>query len=234
MVIRSCLLSLLLIMSSISLAETKNPDPWRGFNYKVFQFNEFFDKNILKPIAKGYKKVTPKIVNKGIVNFFSNLSEPRTFVNDLLQAKPKEAIVDFGRFGVNSTLGILGLFDVATKFNWHKNNEDLGQTLGKWGVPSGPFIVLPFLGPSTVRDSLSALPESYSDLNPLLWPDPHLDTIIGATAIRVVSIRAALLDSEALLIGDRYTALRDLSLQVREFSVKDGEVEDDFDSDEDW
>ncbi len=231
--IRFVALSILVCFSSLGFAEEKDPDPWRGFNEKVHNFNEFFDRNLLKPVAKGYKKVTPEIVDKGITNFFSNLREPVNFVNDLLQAKPKEAVVDFGRFGVNSTFGILGFFDVATKLNWQKNNEDLGQTLGKWGVPSGPYVVLPFLGPSTVRDALAKVPESFTNLNPVYWTDPHIDTVIAANVINIIDSRADLLATEQMLFGDRYPAIRDFFLQIRQFDVMDGDVEDDFMSDDD-
>lgn len=221
--------------STIVLAQEKNVDPWEGFNRKSHAFNEFFDRNLLKPVAKGYQFITPEILNKGITNFFSNLKEPVRFVNDLLQAKPKESLVDLGRFTVNSTFGIVGFFDVATRLEWHENNEDLGQTLGKWGMPSGPYVVIPFLGPSTVRDGLVKIPESFSNLNPVQWTDPHLDLVIGTTVLSIIDARADLLETEKMLFGDRYSAMRDFYLQMREFEVKDGAVEDDFISDsDDW
>lgn len=236
MPIRQLVLFLLLACSSSTLlAEQKNVDPWEKFNRKSHAFNEFFDKNLLKPVAKGYQFITPEPLNKGITNFFSNLKEPINFLNDLLQAKPKESLVDLGRFTVNSTFGILGFFDIATKLEWHKNKEDLGQTLGKWGMPSGPYVVIPFLGPSTVRDGLIKIPESFSNLNPVQWTDPHIDLVIGTTVLSIIDSRADLLETEKMLFGDRYSSMRDFYLQMREFEVKDGAVEDDFISeDDDW
>jgi phospholipid-binding lipoprotein MlaA len=231
------LISLFSLVAVSAYAEEKDPDPWRKFNEKSHNFNEFFDRNLLKPVAKGYKKVTPDALNKGITNFFNNLGEPINFVNDLLQAKPKEAAVDFGRFAVNSTVGLLGFFDIATRIEWHRNNEDLGQTLGKWGVPSGPYVVIPFLGPSTVRDGLVKLPESFTNLNPLYAATDDTSVVIGSTVINIIDTRADLLEAEKILtgMGNRYTAMRDVYLSTREYDVKDGEVEDEFMSEDmDW
>ena len=223
----------MLLCSTLSFAQ-KDPDPWRGLNEKTHAFNEFFDRNLLKPVAKGYNYITPEPLNKGITNFFSNLGEPVVMVNDLLQAKGKEAAVDLGRFGINTTLGLLGFFDVATRMSLHKNNEDFGQTLGKWGVPSGPYVVLPFLGPSTVRDGLAKIPASFTNLNPVVAATDDPNVAIAATVIDIIDTRADLLKVEKMIIGDRYTGMRDIFLQLREYDVKDGQVEDDFMSDEDW
>ncbi len=223
----------LLLSSGFSLAE-KDADPWRKVNQKTYNFNEFFDRNLLKPVAKGYNFITPEPLNKGITNFFNNLSEPVVMVNDLLQAKAKDAAVDLGRFGINTTLGLLGFFDVATRMSLHKNNEDFGQTLGKWGMPSGPYVVIPILGPSTVRDSLAKVPAYFTNLNPAVAATDDPNVAITATAIDLIDTRADLLKVEKMIIGDRYTGMRDIYLQLREYGVKDGQVEDDFVSGEDW
>lgn len=226
---------LFLSFSMNVLAKEKDTDPWRGLNEKTHNFNDYIDRNLLKPVAKGYKKITPEPLDKGITNFFNNLKEPINFVNDLLQAKPGEAVVDLGRFTVNSTLGLLGFFDIATRFEWHRNNEDLGQTLGKWGMPSGPYLVIPFLGPSTVRDGLVKIPESFTNLNPIQAATDDTGVVIASTVIDVIDSRADLLETEKMLFGDRYTAMRDFYLQMREYEVKDGKVEDEFMSEDlDW
>ncbi|MEK7787875.1 MAG: VacJ family lipoprotein, partial [Chloroflexota bacterium] len=123
-------------------------DPLEGFNRAMYTFNDKFDRYLLKPVAKGYRAITPKPVSKSISNFFRNLHDPGIMLNNLLQGKPGQAASDLGRFLVNSTVGIAGLFDVATKWGLQKHNEDFGQTLAVWGVGDGPYLVLPFFGPS--------------------------------------------------------------------------------------
>ncbi len=236
----AALLMLSVFFSATLLADEqsstqKNVDPWRGLNEKTHAFNEFLDRNLLKPVAQGYQKITPAPLNKGITNFFNNLKEPITFANDLLQGKPKDSVVDLGRFTVNSTVGLLGFFDVATRLNWQRNKEDFGQTLGKWGVPSGPYLVLPFLGPSTLRDGVAKVPEYTTNLNPIVFATDSTAVLIGAGVISAIDTRADLLETEKILFGNRYTSMRDFYLQTREFDVKDGQIEDDFMSgDFDW
>jgi len=128
-------------------------DPWEGFNRRMYYFNAKADEHVLIPVISAYKAVTPKIVEKGISNFFSNIGEFPVFINSILQAKPTIAIETFARFAVNSTFGIFGFFDVATPIGLNEQNEDFGQTLGVWGVDSGPYLVLPLLGPSSLRDA---------------------------------------------------------------------------------
>lgn len=234
-------LFLFLLLSSTSfslMAEAKDPDPWRKMNEKIHAFNEFFDRNLLKPVAIGYQKVMPEPLNKGITNFFRNLREPVNFINDLLQAKPKESLVDLGRFSVNTTIGLLGFVDVATRFEWQRNNEDFGQTLGSWGVSSGPYLVLPFLGPSTLRDGVVKIPESFTNLNPLsAASDGDTGVVIGSTVVNAIDTRADLLETEKVLeqLGNRYTAMRDAYLSMREYDVQDGNVEDEMMSEDlDW
>lgn len=223
-------LSLLLALVCINAsAEQANPDPYEGFNRAMFSFNEKADKYVLKPVSKGYKFITPDPVERGIGRVFSNLGEIVTVGNDLLQGKFGQAANDTGRFLVNSTLGVAGIFDVATHVGLPKNEkEDFGQTLGVWGLGSGPYLVLPFLGPSTLRDAPARLVDGYA--NPINFVDhvPTRNTIYGT---EVVSGRAALLDAEELISGDKYVFLRDVYLQRRSYLVSDGELEDSFGDD---
>ena len=131
-------------------------DPWEGFNRRMYYFNAKADQHVLLPIVNGYKAITPDILEIGISNFFNNLGEIPVFINSLLQAKPGVAVETFSRFAVNTTVGVFGLFDVATPIGLHEQNEDFGQTLGLWGIGSGPYLVLPLLGPSSLRDATGA------------------------------------------------------------------------------
>lgn len=234
-------LVMLFLLSSVSVsafAAEKDPDPWRKMNEKTFAFNEFLDRHALKPVAIAYKKVTPEPLNKGITNFFHNLREPVTCINDLLQGKIKHSFVDVGRFGINTTIGLLGFVDVATRIDLRRNNEDFGQTLGKWGVSSGPYLVLPLLGPSTLRDGVVKIPESFSNLNPLyVASDNDTGVVVTSTIVNAIDTRADLLDTEKVLqqLGNRYTAMRDAYLSMREYDVKDGKVDDEMlNEDLDW
>lgn len=208
-------------------------DPWEGFNRRVFAFNEFLDRNLLKPVAKGYQKVTPQFVDDGVSNVFNNLGEVPSFVNHLLQGRLPDAGLDGGRFAVNSTLGLVGLFDVASKMGIEQKSTDLGVTLGRWGVHSGPYLVLPFLGPSSVRDGVSRGGDYF--LQPLnyLGDDTLRWTLRGT---ELVDVRADLLSVEELITGDRYVFMRNLYLKRRAFQLNAGELppadfEDEFDDD---
>jgi phospholipid-binding lipoprotein MlaA len=132
---------------------TEYDDPWEGFNRRMYYFNAKADEHVLLPVVAGYKAVTPDFIETGVSNFFSNLGEIPTFINSLLQFKLAVAGETLGRFAVNSTIGIAGLFDVATPIGLDQQNEDFGQTLGVWGVDAGPYLVLPLLGPSSLRDA---------------------------------------------------------------------------------
>lgn len=136
-------------------------DPWEGFNRTMFRFNYRFDKYIFLPVVNGYQTITPDFMEKGIHNFFLNIDDITTFINSILQASPSKALETTGRFAVNSTIGLLGFIDVATKFNMPKHDEDFGQTLGYWGVGNGPFLVIPILGPSNVRDGVGKGVDTY-------------------------------------------------------------------------
>ena len=200
-------------------------DPWERFNRQSFAFNDALDRSIAKPVAKAYKKVTPRIVRTGISNVLSNLDTVTTVVNDVLQGKLRQAGHDSGRFLLNTTLGLGGLFDPATAAGLENNDEDFGQTLGKWGVKSGPYLMLPILGPSTVRDTFGRIPDQFT------YPPNYLKDSKTQYIIRGVSfldLRAGLLDLDAQIERsyDHYAFVRNAWLQRREFLVTDGNVQD--------
>jgi phospholipid-binding lipoprotein MlaA len=200
-------------------------DPWERFNRSSFAFNDALDRAVAKPVAKAYKKVTPRVIRTGISNVFSNLTTVTTVINDALQGKMRDAGRDSARFLLNSTLGLAGLFDPASAAGLENNDEDFGQTLGKWGVKSGPYLMLPFLGPSTVRDTFARIPDQYT--NPVTYlEDDSTRYIIQGVAF--LDLRAGLLDLDAQLERsyDRYAFVRNAWLQRREYKVTDGNVED--------
>ena len=216
-----------LLVSLLSgCASTNAPpaDPLEGLNRGTYAVNDALDRAILKPIAQGYQTVTPQFVRSGVSNAFTNLGDVSVAVNSLLQGKVANAASDAGRFLINSTLGVLGLFDVATPMGLEKHDEDFGQTLGKWGVGSGPYLVIPLLGPSTLRDAAGRGVDSQ-----LGWARQvdHIPTRNTATAVELVNVRANLLgageslDQAAL---DKYQFLRDAYLQRRLRAVYDGKA----------
>ena len=206
-------------------AQAAEDDPWESINRPIFKFNDVLDTYALKPLAQGYQFITPSFLEDGIHNIFRNIGDVRNLANDVLQAKPRAAGVDTARLIFNTTFGLLGFFDVGTKMGLQRNDEDFGQTLGYWGVPSGPYVMLPFFGPSTVRDAPSLYVDSYAD--PYRYMD-HIPTRNMAIGVDVIDTRASLLSAEKLINGDKYTFIRNAYLQNREFRVKDGQVEDDF------
>ena len=200
-------------------------DPWEGFNRPVFVFNDTLDTYALKPLAQGYQAITPQFLEDGIHNMFSNVGEVGNLANNLLQGKVHAAGVDTSRLIFNTTFGVLGFFDVASKMDLRRSDEDFGQTFGAWGVNSGPYLVLPLLGPSTARDALGKVPDG------MLAPYPYISDVPARNSIRamdVVDTRASLLGAEKLITGDKYVFIRNAFLQNREFKVTDGEVVDDF------
>ncbi|MEP7156895.1 MAG: VacJ family lipoprotein [Betaproteobacteria bacterium] len=199
-------------------------DPLEGLNRGTYAVNDALDRAILKPVAKGYETVTPQFVRSGVRNVFTNLGDVSVAVNNLLQGKPAEAASDAGRFLVNSTVGVLGLFDVASPMGLEKHDEDFGQTLGKWGVGTGPYLVIPLLGPSTLRDVTGRGVDSQ-----LGWARQvdHIPTRNSVTGLELVDVRASLLGAgdsldEAAL--DKYQFLRDAYLQRRLRAVYDGKA----------
>ncbi|MDZ5637202.1 VacJ family lipoprotein [Janthinobacterium sp. GMG1] len=217
----------LAIAASVSACATgTNPrDPLEGYNRAMFKFNDTVDQVALKPVATAYKTVTPSFVQTGVGNFFGNLSDVWSAVNNLLQGKGEAGLQDVVRVSMNSTFGILGLIDIASQAGIPKHNEDFGQTLGWYGVQPGPYVMLPLLGPSTVRDTV-ALPLDITG-DPWRYKDPVNVRNIG-TVTRVVDKRAALLDATNLMEAaalDRYEFIRDGFLQARESKVFDGDTD---------
>tara|TARA_B100001057_G_scaffold81281_2_gene76687 strand:+ start:46707 stop:47450 length:744 start_codon:yes stop_codon:yes gene_type:complete len=214
---------------SISIAEDDN-DPLEPINRVIFEFNEIVDDNVLEPVAKGYKYVTPDPVERGVSNFFSNLGEIGTIANDILQLKFKQATRDTMRFAINSTVGVFGILDVATPLGLTKNKEDFGQTLGFWGVPNGPYLVLPFLGPSSFRDTPSMLVDY--QMSPV--EQLHHEEKQVLRTIDVIDTRARLLRATKILDAaakDKYIFVRESYLQRRDSLVRDGENEEEFEID---
>jgi phospholipid-binding lipoprotein MlaA len=197
-------------------------DRWEGLNRKVYKFNDTVDRAALKPVAKGYRAITPRWMRVGIGNFLGNLEYPETVINQFLQGKPKMGFRDTGRFLINTTLGVAGLFDVATAIGLEANDEDLGQTLAVWGVGSGPYVNLPFFGPSTVRDAPARLVDFFFD--PVTYVDVPWEAIWGERVLDVVHSRAELLPLDATLqrTFDPYAFIRDSWVQQREFAIYDG------------
>jgi phospholipid-binding lipoprotein MlaA len=198
-------------------------DPWEKLNRSIYRFNDAVDRAVIKPLAKGYRRITPRPVRRSVGNFFRNLLEPTTVVNDLLQGKPLQAMSDTSRLLLNSTLGIAGLFDVATKIGVERNQEDFGQTLAVWGISPGPYVVLPFIGPSNVRDAFGLLPYYY-------YTDPRLaldeiEARVALIAIDVIDFRSQLLGATKLLDMqlDPYLFSRESYRQKRLDLIYDGD-----------
>lgn len=206
-------------------------DPWEAYNRRMFAFNDTVDRFVLTPAAEGYRAVLPEPARDCIRNVFENLYEPWNFVNNLLQAKPDGAARSFMRFGVNTIFGLGGCIDIASDMQGlQRKPEDFGQTLGYWGVPDGPYLVLPIFGPSTVRDTAGFVVDRYGE--PLQSFLKDKDYWI-ATGVRVVSLREAVLDAtrnadKAAL--DRYLFYRDAYLQRRRFLIYDGNPPDQDDA----
>jgi phospholipid-binding lipoprotein MlaA len=203
--------------------EPSPQDPWEPFNRSVFEFNEGLDAYLLKPVVAGYRFVLPEFIRDGIYNFFSNYSDLYTALYNLLQGRPGYAFNDFMRVAVNTTMGLGGLLDLATPGGLEKHKEDWGQTLGVWGVPSGPYVVLPFFGPSNVRDTFGTVADLESDYLFRLLPDVALRNSL--TGLRVVNARNTYYEAGDLLDGaaiDKYSFMRDAYIQRREYQIKEG------------
>jgi len=203
--------------------EPEPGDPLEPFNRSMFALNQHIDTYVAKPLAKGYQKITPEPIDRGITNFFNNLDEIPTALNNLLQFKVKEALSDLGRLAINSTLGFFGFMDVATTWGLEKHDEDFGQTLGKWGVPSGPYLVLPIIGSSSIRDGAGFAVDWVS--NPIYYRIG--DNQLGWTlwTLRYVDRRADLLRAEKVVESaalDPYIFHRESYLQRRNYVVHDG------------
>ncbi|GAB3263693.1 MlaA family lipoprotein [Chitinimonas naiadis] len=219
--------SLPLLFSPLLLAACATPanhyDPIEPVNRKVYAFNSAIDKAVLKPVAKGYEAVTPQPVRTGVSNFFSNLGDVYVGVSNLLQGKVKDAASDTGRVVFNTTFGILGLIDVATPMGLTKHDEDFGQVLGAWGVPSGAYLVLPLMGPKTLRDTSDVVGSYYLDPLKAIQDQGAKNAL---TVLRLVDTRTKLFAAESLIesanVGDEYSFVRDSYLQRRYNLVWDG------------
>tara|TARA_B000000475_G_scaffold85746_1_gene69508 strand:- start:256 stop:954 length:699 start_codon:yes stop_codon:yes gene_type:complete len=218
------LLFAIFLLVPIVISEEVN-DPFEDLNRVTFEFNEKLDENFLKPIAKTYSRFPPKI-KLGVTNFFNNLEDVETSLNQFLQGKPKKSLNDITRFLINSTIGLVGFIDVASKIGLDRHEEDFGQTLAVWGVGSGPYIMLPALGPSTLRDTLSRPVSSFSSIT---FHMTDTDVNIALKSIDAIETRERLLDVESLLSGDRYSFVKDAYIQSISYEIKDGiDVEDKF------
>ncbi len=221
-------LILLLLLSPFTFAEV---DPFQNINEKTHNLNQTLDLQVASPVARFYKRITPDFLEKGITNFTHNIEDLSIGINNILQGKFNEGLSDFSRFTLNTSIGLLGFIDIASDLGLTKHDEDFGQTLAVWGVPDGPYLVLPGLGPSTTRDTLAMIPDAF--LTPL-WLIDHDRTSYSLTAIDLIDTRARYLGLESVVIGDEYLFYRDAYLQSRSFEIKDGEVEDDFDDFDDF
>ena len=210
--------------------EYEDIDPWEGFNRSIYSFNETMDEYLLRPVAVGYKKITPLIIDKGITNFFGNIGDVISISNSLFQVKGGQAAELTTRVMFNTTFGLLGFFDVSTSFGLQKTKEDFGQTLAVWGVGSGPYLMLPFLGPSTIRDGSGMVVDIF--LDPQYYMSDGFGLFVAKKTIWLVDVRADLLASENLIMGDKYTFIRNAYIQHREFLINDGEVDDPFAGDD--
>jgi len=220
---RITLLGLMLAAAPGCATTATDPrDPFEGFNRAMYGFNEGFDNAIAKPVATAYRDYLPAPLRDRVRNFFSNLGDLFIGFNDLLQGKPEDTMTDWARFVFNSTFGLLGIHDIASEMGLEKRDEDFGQTFGRWGVDSGPYLVLPFLGPSTVRDAAGLAFDIGTD--PVsTYPDVRVRN--SAVAVRFTGQRADLLDASSILEQaalDKYVFLRDAYLQRRRSLIYDG------------
>ncbi len=218
---------------STTAAKQANNDPWESWNRDVHEFNKDFDDTILKPLAKGYQEVTPNPIDEGITNVFSNINDIGVTINDFLQLKFLQGGMDASRFLINTTAGVAGIFDVAKMIDLPKHDEDFGQTLGFWGVPSGNYMVLPFIGASSPRETFGLIGDAL--FNPLTYVSffggvgANVATS-GATAVDVTDTRSDLMSSEKILDEasvDRYDFVKNSYLQRREYLVYDGNPPED-------
>ena len=204
-------------------------DPWESWNLRVHAFNEHLDAAILRPVATTYVRVLPLVVRRGVSNVFGNILDVTVLLNNVLQLKLGDAASDGGRILLNTTVGIGGLIDVATEAGLERNYEDFGQTLGKWGVGPGPYMVLPLFGPSNVRDTFGFFTDTFT--NPM---NSHDNTAVrnGAFVLQQVDRRVAALMVDSLMMGDKYLFTREAYIQQRQYLVLDGEVQDGWGDDE--
>ena len=220
------LISVLSGCASVPDDQRTESDPWEPMNRTLFDVNTTFDKVTLKPLAKGYQKVFPRPVRTGVTNFMRNLATPRSVINNFLQGKPRYGFTELARLVINSTFGIGGLMDIATDAGLEAHREDFGQTLAVWGVPSGPYVIVPFLTPATLRDAV-AIPVDI--VSGLLYHYDVSSVRDKLYILRAIELRERLLVTEKFLDDskDRYITVRESFLQNREFSIYDGNPPED-------
>ena len=232
--IRLFILFVLVALTTGCATTAKNPqDPLEDFNRSMFSFNDKVDQIALKPAATVYKKVLPSFVQTGVGNFFGNIGDVTTAMNNFLQARFTDGVNDLTRVAINSTFGLAGLIDIATPGGLPKHDQDFGQTLGRWGVPAGPYLVLPLIGPTTTRDAAAMPVDLETDLWTYKYPVRWRNT---GSAIRVVDHRAYILDSSTLIEDaalDRYEFVRDAYLQRRQSKIYSGDAGKQDGNDED-
>ena len=215
----------LLLAGLFSTASNAEEDPWESFNRSIYSFNNTADAYLVKPVAQGYAYIMPEVGRTGVNNFFNNLLDVNGALNGLLQGRVDQGLENVGRVIINSTIGIFGLFDVATKLGVPQYQTDFGHTLSIWGVPQGPFVMLPFLGPRTMRSGVGTAFDAYaSPMGQMGNSDPAW----GLRVFNIVDFRAGLLGADELLSGDQYIFLRDAYLQQRRLQISDGKLVDDF------
>jgi phospholipid-binding lipoprotein MlaA len=228
--------------ATTTIKEAEQNDPWQGWNKSTQSFNDGFDKHILKPVANGYLLVTNNAIDDGVTNFFSNINDIGVTINDILQLKLLQSGMDFSRFIINTTAGVAGIFDWASKIDLPKHNEDFGQTLGFWGIPSGPYLVLPFFGPSSPRDTVGLIGDALMD--PITYVSifggfAGSASSAGSSVLDATDYRAGVMDKEKVveeaITDDRYDFIKSSYLQHREYLIYDENPpheDDPLDSDE--
>ncbi len=227
--LKRILLSVLALLNfACATVDTPHPnDPFEGFNRAMFSFNEGADKVLVKPLARGYDAVMPQAAQDCVGNVFANLRVPFSAINNMLQGKLQAACEDIGRFVVNTAFGLGGCFDVATQLGLPNHREDFGQTLGRWGVPAGPYLVLPLLGPSNVRDSVAQFSPTDRDL--VRQNMNHVPSRNSAMGLRLIDFRAGLLkttDALEKMDVDQYSFIRNAQIARRQNAVYDGDPPD--------
>lgn len=226
--VRACLAALgLALLAGCTIAKPRTDDPWEGFNRKMYAFNSAADKAVIRPVAVGYRKITTPDMRRVVANFFANIKMPITIINDVLQGEARSAVHNSGRFAINTVLGFVGMFDPASQMNLPPDETDFGVTLAKWGLPEGPYMVLPLIGPTTVRDVWRLPVDNYFD--PLGWyADEHhyrWHAEYLPNAVYLVTLRSRGIDAEGLLEGvyDPYVFYRDAYRQRRLYNIYDGQ-----------
>ena len=219
-------LMLLPVIANAQSRAVANVDPFEPVNRVIYSFNDVLDRALMTPAARIYMAVTPNLVEKHVDLFFANLGGVTSIANSFAQFKIRKGVKHLGRFTLNSTVGLLGIFDVATPMGLVATDEDFGQTMAVWGIPAGPYMVLPLLGPSTLRDTGGLGIDSLTD--PMTYYPEATTPNLMVRGFDLVATRAGLFKYDALLTGDRYQMMRDLYLQSRIYDIQEGDVEDTF------